>query len=101
MGYETGTDSLQSDGTTSAIASRRNCIRDGSHRSVIVFDKIEINRLRMLRCTNDTEAIASKRLRVELQADIHILTCGSAETLASSFSGVNLEGEYHITIFSF
>ena len=82
---------LQRDGATRAIAGRGNGVGKSLDLSVIIFDEIEVDGFGMLGGTDDTEAIASKRLCVELQTDIHILTCGRAEALTCSFGGVNME----------
>ena len=52
----------------------------------------------MFHSANDAEAVASKRLRVELQTYIHILPSGRAKALSGSLGGIDLQRQRHVVI---
>ena len=81
---------LQRDGATRAVASGRDRLGKRLRLPVIIFDEVEVNGPGMLDGSDDTEAITRERLCVELQANIHILACGRAETLTCSLGRIDV-----------
>ena len=81
---------VEADGAACAIAGRGDGFCQGCNNSVFICYQIEINSFGMFHSANDAEAVASKRLRVELQTYIHILPSGRAKALTGSLGGIDL-----------
>ena len=52
----------------------------------------------MLGGSDDAETVTRERLGIKLQTDVHILTCGGAETLTRSLRRIDVQYQRHIAI---
>ena len=70
-----------------AEAGRGDGLGERRYYPIFILYEQEINRIAMLCGANQTQRIARQGARIELQADVHILTRGRAEALAGGLGG--------------
>ena len=86
---------VEPDMASRAVAHRTHGCRERGDGAVVVGDEEEIDGLGIFRRADDAQAVAGEGMRVEVQAHIHILPCGAAESLSGSLRGVDIESDAH------
>ena len=84
--------------TPCAVADSADWLRKRCHLSLVVSHEIEVYRLGILHGADDAQAIARQCMCIEFEADIHILSGGTAKTLPCRLGGIDIKPHLHLAI---